>query len=110
MGVVAAAWAAVAAMAAGSAVSIYNEDRSRKRQHEAQDKQEAAAKKQLAAEEEAQNKANQREADIEGLLDMPDTSGALGSGTSLTGADGVELDRSTLGKGASLGNGSTLGK
>lgn len=89
---------------------IYNEDRSRKRQHEAQDKQEAAAKKQLAAEEEAQNKANQREADIEGLLDMPDTSGALGSGTALTGADGVELDRSTLGKGASLGNGSTLGK
>ena len=102
--------AIVASAAIGAGVNIYNEDRSRKRQHEAQDKQEAAAKKQLAAEEEAQNKANQREADIEGLLDMPDTSGALGSGTSLTGADGVELDRSTLGKGASLGNGSTLGK
>ncbi len=90
--------------------SIYNEDRSRKRQHQAQDKQEAAAKKQLAAEEEAQNKANQNEANIEGLLDMPDTSGALGSGTSLTGADGAETDLSTLGKGASLGKGSTLGK
>ena len=102
--------AIIAAAAIGAGTAIYNEDRSRKRQHEAQDKQEAAAKKQLAAEEEAQNKANQREADIEGLLDMPDTSGALGSGTSLTGADGVELDRSTLGKGASLGNGSSLGK
>lgn len=105
-----AAVAVIASAAIGAAVSIYNEDRSRKLQHQAQDKQEAAAKKQLAAEEEAQNKANQREADIEGLLDMPDTSGALGSGTSLTGADGVELDRSTLGKGASLGNGSSLGK
>ena len=100
MGAVAAAWAAVAAMAAGTAASIYNEDRSRKRQHQAADKQEAAAKKQLAAESEAQNRANARNADIEGLLEAGDNSGALGGATTnLTGAGGAAVDKNLLGKG-----------
>lgn len=104
MGAVAAAWAAVAAMAAGTAASIYNEDRSRKRQHQAADKQEAAAKKQLAAESEAQNRANARNADIEGLLEAGDNSGALGGGTTnLTGAGGASVDKNLLGKGSTLG-------
>ena len=104
MGAVAAAWAAVAAMAAGTAASIYNEDRSRKRQHQAADKQEAAAKKQLAAESEAQNRANARNADIEGLLEAGDNSGALGGGaTNLTGAGGASVDKNLLGKGSMLG-------
>lgn len=104
MGAVAAAWAAVAAMAAGTAASIYNEDRSRKRQHQAADKQEAAAKKQLAAESEAQNRANARNADIEGLLEASDNSGALGGGTTnLTGAGGAAVDKNLLGKGSKLG-------
>lgn len=104
MGEVAAAWAAVAAMAAGTAASIYNEDRARKRQHQAADKQEAAAKKQLAAESEAQNRANARNADIEGLLEAGDNSGALGGGTTnLTGAGGASVDKNLLGKGSKLG-------
>ena len=104
MGAVAAAWAAVAAMAAGTAASIYNEDRARKRQHQAADKQEAAAKKQLAAESEAQNRANARNADIEGLLEAGDNSGALGGGTTnLTGAGGASVDKNLLGKGSTLG-------
>ena len=104
MGAVAAAWAAVAAMAAGTAASIYNEDRARKRQHQAADKQEAAAKKQLAAESEAQNRANARNADIEGLLEAGDNSGASGGGTTnLTGAGGSAVDKNLLGKGSTLG-------
>lgn len=104
MGLVAAAWTAVAAMAAGTAASIYNEDRSRKRQHQAADKQEKAAKRQLAAESEAQNRANARNADIEGLLDAGDNSGALGGGTTnLTGAGGASVDKNLLGKGSKLG-------
>lgn len=99
-----AAWAAVAAVAVGTAASIYNEDRSRKRQHQAADKQEKAAKRQLAAESEAQNKANGRNADIEGLLEAGDNSGALGGGTTnLTGAGGVAVDKNLLGKGSKLG-------
>lgn len=103
-GAVAAAWAGVAAVAVGTAASIYNEDRARKRQHQAADKQEAAAKKQLAAESEAQNKANARNADIEGLLEAGDNSGALGGGTTnLTGAGGAAVDKNLLGKGSKLG-------
>ena len=103
-GAVAAAWTAVAAMAAGTAASIYNEDRARKRQHQAADKQEAAAKRQLAAESEAQNRANARNADIEGLLEAGDNSGALGGGTTnLTGAGGAAVDNNLLGKGSKLG-------
>lgn len=102
-GVAAAAWtmAGVAAVSAG--VSIYNEDRARKRQHQAADKQEAAAKRQLAAESEAQNRANGRNADIEGLLEAADNSGALGGGTNLTGAGGAAVDKDLLGKGSKLG-------
>lgn len=104
MGLEAAAWAAVAAVAAGTAASVYNEDRARKRQHQAADKQEAAAKKQLAAESEAQNRANARNADIEGLLEAGDNSGALGGGTTnLTGAGGASVDKNLLGKGSTLG-------
>ena len=103
-GAVAAAWAGVAAVAVGTAASIYNEDRARKRQHQAADKQEAAAKKQLAAESEAQNRANARNADIEGLLEAGDNSGALGGNTTnLTGAGGASVDKNLLGKGSKLG-------
>lgn len=103
-GAVAAAWAGVAAVAVGTAASIYNEDRARKRQHQAADKQEAAAKRQLAAESEAQNRANARNADIEGLLEAGDNSGALGGATTnLTGAGGAAVDNNLLGKGSKLG-------
>lgn len=103
-GAVVAAWAGVAAVAVGTAASVYNEDRARKRQHQAADKQEAAAKKQLAAESEAQNKANARNANIEGLLEAGDNSGALGWGTTnLTGAGGAAVDKNLLGKGSKLG-------
>lgn len=109
MGLEAAAWTAVAMAAIGSAVNVANEEKNRKLQHQAQDKQEEAAKKQLASEEEAQNRANRNEANIEGLLDLPDSTGALGSGTSLTGADGVQTDSSLLGKGSTLSKSTTLG-
>ena len=101
--------AVIGAALIGAATAAYNEDRSRKAQHQAQDKQEEAAKKQLDSEEEAQNRANRNEANIEGLLDLPDSTGALGSGTSLTGADGVQTDSSLLGKGSTLSKSTTLG-
>lgn len=103
-GAVAAAWTMAGIAAVGTGVSLYNEDRARKRQHQAADKQEKAAKRQLAAESEAQNKANGRNADIEGLLEAGDNSGALGGGTTnLTGAGGAAVDKNLLGKGSKLG-------
>lgn len=100
----AAAWAAAAAVAAATATSAYNSHKERKVQKENARKQEEAAKKQLAAEDEAQNRANRKSADIEGLLSAEDTSGAMGSGTNLTGAGGATIDQNLLGKGGTLGS------
>lgn len=100
----AAAWAAAAAVAAATATSAYNSHKERQTQRKAAEKQEAAAKKQLAAEDEAQNRANRKQADIEGLLSAEDNSGAMGSGTNLTGAGGATIDQNLLGKGGTLGS------
>ncbi len=99
-----AAYAAVAAVAAATATSAYNSHKERQVQKKAAEKQEAAAKKQLAAEDEAQNRANRKQADIEGLLSAEDNSGAMGSGTNLTGAGGAAIDQNLLGKGGTLGS------
>lgn len=104
MGLAAAAWAAVAAIAASTASSAYSSEKARKAQRENARKQEAAAKKQLAAEDEAQNRANRKQADIEGLLDAGDTSGAMGNSATLTGAGGAPVNKDLLGKGGTLGS------
>lgn len=104
MGLEAAAWAAVAAIAAGTASSAYSSAKERRVQRENARKQEAAAKKQLAAEDEAQNRANRKQADIEGLLDAGDTSGAMGNSANLTGAGGSSVTKDLLGKGGTLGS------
>lgn len=104
MGLEAAAWAAVAAIAASTASSAYSSAKERQAQRENARKQEAAAKKQLAAEDEAQNRANRKQADIEGLLDAGDTSGAMGNSANLTGAGGASVNKDLLGKGGTLGS------
>lgn len=104
MGLEAAAWAAVAAIAASTASSAYSSAKERQVQRENARKQEAAAKKQLAAEDEAQNRANRKQADIEGLLDAGDTSGAMGNSANLTGAGGASVNKDLLGKGGTLGS------
>lgn len=104
MGLAAAAWAAVAAITASTASSAYSSAKERKAQRENARKQEAAAKKQLAAEDEAQNRANRKQADIEGLLDAGDTSGAMGNSATLTGAGGAPVNKDLLGKGGTLGS------
>lgn len=104
MGLTAAAWAAVAAIAASTASSAYSSAKERQAQRENARKQEAAAKKQLAAEDEAQNRANRKQADIEGLLDAGDTSGAMGNSANLTGAGGASVNKDLLGKGGTLGS------
>lgn len=104
MGLEAAAWAAVAAIAASTASSAYSSAKERQAQRENARKQEAAAKKQLAAEDEAQNRANRKQADIEGLLDAGDTSGAMGNSANLTGAGGASINKDLLGKGGTLGS------
>lgn len=104
MGLAAAAWAAVAAIAASTASSAYSSAKERQAQRENARKQEAAAKKQLAAEDEAQNRANRKQADIEGLLDASDTSGAMGNSANLTGAGGASVNKDLLGKGGTLGS------
>lgn len=104
MGLAAAAWVAVAALAASTASSAYSSAKERKAQRENARKQEAVAKKQLAAEDEAQNRANRKQADIEGLLDAGDTSGAMGNSATLTGAGGAPVNKDLLGKGGTLGS------
>lgn len=104
MGLEAAAWAAVAAIATSTASSAYSSAKERQAQRENARKQEAAAKKQLAAEDEAQNRANRKQADIEGLLDAGDTSGAMGNSANLTGAGGASVNKDLLGKGGTLGS------
>lgn len=104
MGLEAAAWAAVAAIVTSTASSAYSSAKERQAQRENARKQEAAAKKQLAAEDEAQNRANRKQADIEGLLDAGDTSGAMGNSANLTGAGGASVNKDLLGKGGTLGS------
>ena len=99
-----AAWAAVAATAVSTATNAYNASKERRLQRENARKQETAAKKQLAAEDEAQNRANRKQADIEGLLDAGDTSGAMGNSANLTGAGGASVNKDLLGKGGTLGS------
>ena len=96
--------AVIASAVVATATSAYNSHKERQVQRKAAQKQEEAAKKQLAAEDEAQNRANRRSADIEGLLSADDTSGAMGSGTNLTGAGGAAIDQNLLGKGGTLGS------
>lgn len=94
----------MAAIAASTASSAYSSAKERQAQRENARKQEAAAKKQLAAEDEAQNRANRKQADIEGLLDAGDTSGAMGNSANLTGAGGASVNKDLLGKGGTLGS------
>ena len=104
MGLAEAAWAVVAAIASSTASSAYSSAKERKAMRENARKQEAAAKKQLAAEDEAQNRANRKQADIEGLLDAGDTSGPMGNSANLTGAGGAPVNKDLLGKGGTLGS------
>lgn len=91
---------AAVASAAGSAANAYSTKRSG-------DRQEAAAREQLAAsermqreEDQARNKANQKQADIMGMLENNTIEG-LGN-TTLTGSAGAPIDPNKLGKGNSL--------
>lgn len=99
MAEVVAAIAAVAAAVAGGA-SAYNTHQSGKRQERAAREQMEQAERMNREEDQARRKANQKEADIGGLLENNKVEG-LG-GTTLTGSMGTAIDPNKLGKGNNL--------
>lgn len=93
--------AAAAASAAGSAYSGYQQKRSGDRQASAAKRQLEEAKKTAQQEEQARNKANQKQADTEGLLEA-NTDDGIGS-TTLTGTRGDPFNPNSI-----IGGGSKL--
>ena len=95
--------AAIAAVA-GTAYSIYSGERNASAQANAQKDAKSAALKQEQAAEEANNRANQKRPDTMAILDAAKQSGNSGaSGTTLTGAQGVDPGALNLGKSTLLG-------
>ena len=94
--------AAVAAVSAAVAASAgaYESYKSGKRQERAAERQLAQAERLNREEDQARNKANQKEADIGDLL-ASNTVEGLGS-TTLTGSTGAAIDPNKLGKGNNL--------
>ena len=90
--------AITAAGAAGA--SAYEANRSGKRQERAAKEQMAQAERLNREEDQARNKANQKEADIGSILENNKIEG-LGN-TTLTGSMGAAIDPNKLGKGNNL--------
>ena len=94
--------AAYAAVAAGTsaAVGVYGADQARRRGNQAAD----AAEQQATAQEQQFNKLNGKNPDTAALADQNMQAGKNGpSGTLLTGPQGVDPSKLTLGKNTLLG-------
>lgn len=99
-----AAWAAVAAMAAGTGYQVYAGQQAASQQEEAQQQAKSAAKTQEQKAEEATNRANQKRPDTMAILSAAQQAGKGGaSGTMLTGPTGISPDALNLGKSSLLG-------
>jgi len=93
--------AAVTAVAA-TAYSAYSSKRAGDRQAAAAERQAKQAEEAAKQAEQDQNRANRRTPDIMGLLEANTAPGAGLGGTSLTGAQGVDLGAGLLGGGNNL--------
>lgn len=102
-GATAAAWVGAGIAAVGAAASIAQGIESSRQQKSAARKQEAQAKKanELSAQE--TRRQNSAEADISSLLEQNSNAGLSGGSTLLTGAQGVDKSKLSLGGGSNLG-------
>lgn len=96
---------ALAALAAGTATSIYNGIQQKNAASYAARQAKENADKQEKQAQEAQNRANQKRADTAGILDAAMQSGKAGaSGTMLTGPQGIDPAALNLSKNTLLGS------
>lgn len=97
--------ALVAAAVVGTAYSIYNGEKQRSAQGEAQSQAKEAATKQAAQADQAMNKASPKAPDTSAILSQAQQSSKAGaSGTMLTGPTGIDANSLTLGKSTLLGS------
>lgn len=94
------AWVAVGVAAATVATSVYTNDRNRKAQHQAMDAQREESDRQLKQQQQAFNKQNQQQTNLEDIYGANQDSGM---GTMITGAQGVNRNQLNLGGGSLLG-------
>jgi hypothetical protein len=88
----------------GTTYSIYAGERAADQQKQAQAQAKTEAEKQAKLSDIANNRANQKKADVAGLLKAnQDAAGGGGSGTMLTGPSGVDVGSLNLGKNTLLG-------
>jgi hypothetical protein len=97
---VTAAYVVAASVAASAGANAYQTHKSGKRQEAAAQRQMEQAERLSREEDQAQNKANRKEADISGILENNKVEG-LGN-TTLTGSMGAAIDPNKLGKGNNL--------
>ena len=103
MGIETVIMAAVGAL--GTAVAYNNGQEQKKAAEKASQQAEANAKKQEKAADEATNRANTKRADTGAALDAATQAGkAGGSGTMLTGPQGIDPTALSLGKNTLLGS------
>ncbi|MBU0593353.1 MAG: hypothetical protein KKH74_06395 [Gammaproteobacteria bacterium] len=99
----AAVWGAIA-VGASTAVSLYNGQQQSKAADNASRQAQANADRQAADAEQAMNRANQKKPDTSAILSAAQQSGKQGgSGTMLTGPQGVGQNDLALGKTTLLG-------
>lgn len=99
-GATTAAYVAAAAVAASAGVNAYTAKREGDRQEHAARQQLEQQERMFQEEDQARNKANRKQANIEGILGDSTIEG-LGD-TALTGSIGAPIDPNKLGKGSSL--------
>ena len=88
----------------GTAYTIYSSEQARGAQRKANEAAQANALKQEKAADEANNRANQKSPDTKAIADAISQAGkAGGSGTMLTGPQGIDLSALQLGKNTLLG-------
>ncbi len=97
-------WTSVAMAAVSAATTIYSSEQARTSANKARDAQKEQAKKTLMQQDEAENRANQKQANTQSLIEQA-VSGNKGgvASTLLTGPSGVDSTKLTLGKSSLLG-------
>ena len=97
-------WAAAAALVA-TAGSVYSADQQRSASNRSTDQAKANAQKQADLQEQENNKANSKTADVSSILSATQNAAKGGqSGTMLTGSSGVAGSGLSLGKSTLLGS------
>lgn len=103
LGISAAGWAAISAVVAVG-TTAYASDQARTSSNKARDASMAAAKKTAQQQDEADNRANQKQANTQSLLEAAVNGNKGGAAsTLLTGSTGIDPNSLTLGKNSLLG-------